>query len=183
MTEPTTAERPHRQHCSCRVTVERLEKERVETRQLVSDQALAIAEAEAQRDEAVGALRAYADGEQLARSFHELYEALAPEFGYKTRRESAVHWDDIPANNKTLMIAVASRIADKANAFLAGFSPVTPEGGHGRCPDKLPHDLDQTCERVSNYYTRSDFACATHHGPWPSDTERCPAAMAGNVTI
>ena len=69
-------------------------------------------------------------------------------------------------------------------AFLAGLSTVTPEGGHGRCPDKLPHDLDQPCERVGGFTGNGTpySKCATHHGPWPSDTERCPAAMAGNVT-
>jgi hypothetical protein len=35
-------------------------------------------------------------GETLARMFHEKYERLAPEFGYKTREESAVPWDEVP---------------------------------------------------------------------------------------
>ena len=43
--------------------------------------------------------------EDLARAFHETYERLAPEFGYETRRESAVPWEDVPENNKNLMIA------------------------------------------------------------------------------
>ena len=48
--------------------------------------------------------------EQLARLFHETYEELAPNFDYKTRKASAKPWDDVPENNKKLMIAVAARV-------------------------------------------------------------------------
>ncbi len=50
--------------------------------------------------------------EDLARKFHEIYERLAPEYGYKTREASAVHWDDVPEGNKRLMIAVCKEILD-----------------------------------------------------------------------
>ena len=48
----------------------------------------------------------------LARRFHEIYERLAPEFGYITRKETAVSWEEIPEDNanKRLMIAVCSEI-------------------------------------------------------------------------
>lgn len=45
--------------------------------------------------------------ETLAREFHETYERLAPNHGYKTRKASAVPWEDVPEQNKSLMIAVA----------------------------------------------------------------------------
>lgn len=48
--------------------------------------------------------------EALARRFHYFYERLAPEFGYKTREESAVPWEQVPAQNRELMIAVAHEI-------------------------------------------------------------------------
>lgn len=48
--------------------------------------------------------------EQLAQLFHETYERLAPNFGYETRKESAVPWLDVPEKNKRLMIAVAEDI-------------------------------------------------------------------------
>ena len=48
--------------------------------------------------------------DELARRFHETYERLAPDFGYETRRESAVPWDDVPANNKALMTAVCAEL-------------------------------------------------------------------------
>lgn len=48
--------------------------------------------------------------EQLARSFHEIYEKLAPQFNYETRKDSAVPWENVPENNKKLMIAVCAQI-------------------------------------------------------------------------
>lgn len=50
------------------------------------------------------------DPEWLARLFHETYERLAPSFGYKTRKESAVPWHEVPPKNRKLMIAVAAEI-------------------------------------------------------------------------
>ena len=40
----------------------------------------------------------------VARRFHEEYERQAPHFGYETRPESAVEWDDVPEKNKRLMV-------------------------------------------------------------------------------
>ena len=48
--------------------------------------------------------------EMLARLFHEAYEALAPEHGYKTRAASAVPWEQVPADNKALMVATAAQV-------------------------------------------------------------------------
>ena len=50
------------------------------------------------------------NAEQLAQLFHEIYERLAPNFGYKTREASRKPWTDVPQNNKLLMIAVCSEI-------------------------------------------------------------------------
>ena len=50
------------------------------------------------------------DAEQLAKKFHDTYEKLAPEFGYKTRDSSAVDWHDVPENNKRLMIATCAEL-------------------------------------------------------------------------
>lgn len=44
--------------------------------------------------------------EAIAREFHEAYERLAPKHGYSTRKESAVPWQDVPQQNRELMIAV-----------------------------------------------------------------------------
>lgn len=48
--------------------------------------------------------------EELAKFFHETYEKLAPEFGYKTRKASAKPWQDVPENNRHLMTAVACAV-------------------------------------------------------------------------
>ena len=50
------------------------------------------------------------NAEQLAEKFHNTYERLAPEHGYETRKESAGAWEDVPENNKRLMIAVCQEI-------------------------------------------------------------------------
>ena len=42
--------------------------------------------------------------EMVARLFHDTYERLAPFYGYETRRESAVAWEDVPEQNRLLMI-------------------------------------------------------------------------------
>lgn len=51
--------------------------------------------------------------EQVARAFHEEYERLAPYFGYETRQESAVPWEQVPEQNRALMIAVAGSLLGK----------------------------------------------------------------------
>jgi hypothetical protein len=48
--------------------------------------------------------------EALARRFHEAYERLAPSFGYKPREETSVPWEQVPDNNRMLMIATAHEI-------------------------------------------------------------------------
>jgi hypothetical protein len=53
--------------------------------------------------------------ENIAKLFHDTYEELAPYFGYKTRQESAVPWDDVPEENKQLMVATVKAVLTKAN--------------------------------------------------------------------
>lgn len=50
---------------------------------------------------------------EIAKFFHETYEKLAPSFGYETRPESAVPWEDVPQQNRALMVAVAGRVMEK----------------------------------------------------------------------
>ena len=49
---------------------------------------------------------AFSFSEAIARAFHDHYERLAPSFGYQTREESAKPWEDVPEQNKRLMIGV-----------------------------------------------------------------------------
>lgn len=51
------------------------------------------------------------NAEEIAKAFHEAYERLAPSFSYETRKASAVPWEQVPENNRQLMIAVAGEVA------------------------------------------------------------------------
>ena len=53
------------------------------------------------------------EAEFIAQKFHETYEKLAPSFGYKTREASAVSWENVPEQNKELMIAVVNYLLDQ----------------------------------------------------------------------
>ena len=59
------------------------------------------------------------DEERIAKRFHEVYEMLSPDYGYETRRESAVKWEQVPANNRALMTATVKRLLDE-NSIIAG---------------------------------------------------------------
>ena len=51
--------------------------------------------------------------EETAKLYHETYERLAPSYGYKNRDAKEVPWEDVPYNNKRLMIAVAKVVHKK----------------------------------------------------------------------
>jgi hypothetical protein len=67
------------------------------------------------------------DAEALARRFHEVYERLAPEFGYQTRQETAVPWGEVPERNKRLMIAVCQELLDSVRAASATDASSSPD--------------------------------------------------------
>lgn len=50
--------------------------------------------------------------EQVARAFHDTYEQLAPHYGYTTRKESAVPWDQLPDNLRALMTRTVSYLVE-----------------------------------------------------------------------
>lgn len=50
--------------------------------------------------------------ERIARAFHEAYERLAPSFGYETRKASAVPWEDVPEENRELMVATVETLLE-----------------------------------------------------------------------
>ncbi len=57
--------------------------------------------------------------EQMAKAFHEAYERLAPSFGYTTRSESAVPWEDVPEQTRLLMIAVTDEVVGESEETVA----------------------------------------------------------------
>jgi len=58
--------------------------------------------------------------ERIAKAFHEAYETLAPEHGYRTREASAKPWSEVPADNKDLMVATVQRLLDLGTIRPAG---------------------------------------------------------------
>ena len=50
---------------------------------------------------------------EIAREFHETYERLAPNYDYETREASAKPWEDVPEQNKLLMVGVVADLLDK----------------------------------------------------------------------
>ena len=47
------------------------------------------------------------DAERIARAMHDTYERLAPGFQWETQERSRKPWDQVPENNRQLMIATA----------------------------------------------------------------------------
>ncbi len=54
--------------------------------------------------------------EHWAKQFHDVYERLAPSFGHETRKASAVSWENVPENNRELMIAVCAEVGSAIRA-------------------------------------------------------------------
>lgn len=50
--------------------------------------------------------------EGIAKLFHDRYEYLAPNYGWKTQEQSAVPWDELPENQKDLMVHVVANLID-----------------------------------------------------------------------
>jgi hypothetical protein len=48
--------------------------------------------------------------ERLAREFHAAYELLAPTFDYETKPESRTKWEQVPEQNRMLMVATAATV-------------------------------------------------------------------------
>lgn len=53
------------------------------------------------------------DAARLAQLFHETYERLAPDFGYRTREASAKPWAEVPENNRALMTATCAEMLSR----------------------------------------------------------------------
>jgi hypothetical protein len=85
------------------------------------------------------------DAERVARVFHEVYEHLAPTYGYETRKASARPWHEVPADNRELMIATAAALLSRGVIELPAADPpagpadepeadTVPMGGAYRVP-------------------------------------------------
>jgi hypothetical protein len=63
--------------------------------------------------------------EAIARKFHDAYERLAPKYGYETRQESAGSWEQVPVQNKRLMIAVVAELLAGGTIIDGALQPKT----------------------------------------------------------
>lgn len=57
-----------------------------------------------------GGIAITSTAQTMAMNFHSIYEKLAPDFSYETRKESATQWELVPKNNKELMIATCAEL-------------------------------------------------------------------------
>jgi|HubBroStandDraft_6_1064221.scaffolds.fasta_scaffold00062_34 hypothetical protein len=130
-----------------------------------------------------------ATAEQIAQAFHETYERLAPDFGYKTREASAKPWAEVPEQNKMLMIAVVQ-------ALLAGDVITTRLPGGtttgAAASDVNAQQLAAVLEQIYTYSSDDDIRDHVRQvvkalrgngliflsGPPQSDEDRIRGAMA-----
>jgi hypothetical protein len=98
--------------------------------------------------------------EDVARMFHESYERLAPLFGYATRRDSAVPWDQVPEPNRSLMIAVAGNVLWYLRLWAPSpaTTPVPDEGW--RCMAERSHGICRTLNDAEDAFCG---ACGADH--------------------
>ena len=75
---------------------------------------------------------------ELAKLFHENYERLAPLYGYETRDESAVPWEDVPVNNRNLMIATCRAVIERADSDIEFLVSLVPKWAKEDCPGLVP---------------------------------------------
>lgn len=66
--------------------------------------------------------------ETVAIAFHQAYEELAPQYGYRTREASAKPWDEVPAKNAALMVATAARLLETGVISAAAQEPHAAPG-------------------------------------------------------
>ena len=80
--------------------------------------------------------------EAVARAFHNTYERLAPHYDYETRKSSAVPWENVPANNRALMVAVVADLLAAGAVYLpSDWEKVSPLPNiYESCPDCRRHD-------------------------------------------
>lgn len=51
--------------------------------------------------------------ERIAKRFHEVYEELAPTMGWETQERSRKEWDELPLENKWLMVKVVEQLLEE----------------------------------------------------------------------
>jgi len=114
---------------------------------------------------------------ELAEKFHNLYEQLAPEHGYETRKESAVPWEKVPERNKSLMIDVCGHLlaeltarAETAEREAALWRPLTPAEAEKALDEA--EAVPMTDDEIAAIVKR-----ATDPADWLSNSEQAQLAI------
>ena len=108
------------------------------------------------------------EAETVARMFHDTYERLAPEHGYRTRKASAVPWDQVPQANRELMIATSREVL----AFLVeGFAPRPPVPMHDSHDDVTKPAHYGTFEGTDGVLIAVAISTRNELAPWFASTD------------
>ena len=97
----------------------------------------------------------------IAQRFHEVYEQLAPSYGWKTQPESRVSWDELPPSQRELMVATVKRVLDES-ALRPSLATPIPEiviiCGALTDPENQPHqwmnDRDRLVMELVDVFSR-----------------------------
>ncbi len=109
--------------------------------------------------------------EDIAGAFHQRYEALASDFDYRTRPKSAVGWDELPDNNRRLMLAVVDDLLARG-VICPGIQATRREGSWRRSPNEADaYELDMAIT------DRCDLLLTTFHNDTPADYKRVIAEL------
>jgi len=106
------------------------------------------------------------DPERLAQRFHEVYEILAPQFGYATRPETSMPWKYVPEPNKLLIVAVAGEILQELRGE-AGPSSAQ------HANEQLLQDALETIKANCSCGAAARISFPQTHGPPPLHGENC----------
>jgi hypothetical protein len=110
--------------------------------------------------------------ERIARSFHEAYERLAPEHGYKTRQPSAKPWEQVPENNRRLMVATVQAHLD------SGAIPLTAERERREAAERRTEEAEREAAQAKQDVA-AEATLAAQFRRCAESTERQLAALRG----
>jgi hypothetical protein len=110
--------------------------------------------------------------EELAHRFHDTHERLAESFHLESRKASAVPWDEVPAENRALMVATVSEAMGPVLDSIADLR---------RQRDRLREALVEAREDVADWATYADVYFQEKHG-LAADLARIDAALAPGET-
>lgn len=110
--------------------------------------------------------------EKLAEKFHETYETLAPSFNHETREVSRKPWEEVPENNKRLMVAVCRILLNDLGAITPEVETYFEREQHFDAPS-LAHDRNAWQRRLGALITTVEAFVARVHqeGVAPSDCQ------------